>query len=94
MLRSKGQTGAREAAVEFAALLKADSCGDANLDFATRYQGQAIAFNGSIVSRDGPPRHHGPACSADQRRHQHRPDGRHAGGVRALCRRARRYIGA
>ncbi|MFF8022738.1 DUF4839 domain-containing protein [Streptomyces sp. NPDC007896] len=35
---------------EFAALLKADSCDDANLDFATRHAGQTVAFNGSIVS--------------------------------------------
>ncbi|MGW1890116.1 DUF4839 domain-containing protein [Streptomyces sp. NPDC002004] len=35
---------------EFAALLKADSCDDANLDFATRHQGQTVAFNGSIVN--------------------------------------------
>ncbi|MEW2047864.1 DUF4839 domain-containing protein [Streptomyces sp. NPDC005476] len=34
---------------EFAALLKADSCDDANLDFATRHGGQTVAFNGSIV---------------------------------------------
>ncbi|MGA5409508.1 DUF4839 domain-containing protein [Streptomyces lavendulocolor] len=34
---------------EFAALLKADSCDDANLDFATRHEGQTVAFNGSIV---------------------------------------------
>jgi hypothetical protein len=34
----------------FAALLKADSCDDANLDFATRHKGQTIAFNGSIVN--------------------------------------------
>ncbi|WP_316743780.1 DUF4839 domain-containing protein [Streptomyces sp. MK7] len=34
---------------KFAALLKADSCDDANLDFATRHKGQTIAFNGSIV---------------------------------------------
>ncbi|MFE9168849.1 DUF4839 domain-containing protein [Streptomyces kebangsaanensis] len=33
---------------EFAALLKADSCDEANLDFATRYEGQTVAFNGSI----------------------------------------------
>ncbi|MFC8707638.1 DUF4839 domain-containing protein [Streptomyces anulatus] len=33
---------------EFAALLKADSCDDVNLDFATRYEGQTVAFNGSI----------------------------------------------
>jgi hypothetical protein len=35
---------------EFAALLRADSCDDANLDFATRYEGRTIAFNGSIVA--------------------------------------------
>ncbi|MFJ5269350.1 DUF4839 domain-containing protein [Streptomyces sp. NPDC088358] len=35
---------------EFAALLKADSCDDANLDFATRHAGQRVAFNGSIVN--------------------------------------------
>ncbi|MFG2662348.1 DUF4839 domain-containing protein [Streptomyces sp. NPDC048425] len=35
---------------EFAALLKADSCDDANLDFATKHEGQTVAFNGSIVS--------------------------------------------
>ncbi|MER5960266.1 DUF4839 domain-containing protein [Streptomyces sp. NPDC001893] len=35
---------------EFAALLKADSCDDANLDFATKHGGQTVAFNGSIVS--------------------------------------------
>jgi len=35
---------------EFAALLKtADTCDDANADFATKYEGQTIAFNGSIV---------------------------------------------
>jgi hypothetical protein len=35
---------------EFAALLNtADTCDDANVDFATRYEGQTIAFNGSIV---------------------------------------------
>jgi hypothetical protein len=34
---------------EFAALLKADYCDDANLDFATRHEGQTVAFNGSIV---------------------------------------------
>jgi hypothetical protein len=34
---------------EFAALLKADHCDDANVDFATRYEGRTIAFNGSIV---------------------------------------------
>ncbi|WP_406326978.1 DUF4839 domain-containing protein [Streptomyces sp. NBC_01617] len=35
---------------EFAALLKADYCDDANLDFATRHEGQTLAFNGSIVN--------------------------------------------
>ncbi|XUM03643.1 DUF4839 domain-containing protein [Streptomyces venezuelae ATCC 10712] len=35
---------------EFAALLKAESCDDANLDFATRHEGQEVAFNGSIVN--------------------------------------------
>ncbi|MFE2993304.1 DUF4839 domain-containing protein [Streptomyces sp. NPDC059262] len=35
---------------EFAALLKADSCDDANLDFATKHRGQTVAFNGSLVS--------------------------------------------
>lgn len=35
---------------EFGALLKADSCDDANLDFATRHEGQTVAFNGSIVN--------------------------------------------
>ncbi|MER7910167.1 DUF4839 domain-containing protein [Streptomyces sp. NPDC096068] len=35
---------------EFAGLLKADSCDDANLDFATRREGQTIAFDGSIVN--------------------------------------------
>ncbi|WP_066374722.1 DUF4839 domain-containing protein [Herbidospora mongoliensis] len=35
---------------EFAALLKADSCDDANLDFAAKYEGRTIAFNGSIVN--------------------------------------------
>lgn len=33
---------------EFAALLKADYCDDANLDFASRHKGQTVAFNGSI----------------------------------------------
>ncbi|MEV6474921.1 DUF4839 domain-containing protein [Streptomyces sp. NPDC051657] len=34
---------------EFAALLLTeDTCGKANLDFATRYEGQTVAFNGSI----------------------------------------------
>lgn len=40
---------------EFAALLKADSCDDANLDFAARHKGQTVAFNGSIVDAA----HHG-----------------------------------
>ncbi|MFG3062328.1 DUF4839 domain-containing protein [Streptomyces sp. NPDC048231] len=40
---------------EFAALLKADYCDDANLDFATRHEGQTVAFNGSIVNMT----HHG-----------------------------------
>jgi uncharacterized protein DUF4839 len=35
---------------QFAALLKADSCDGANEDFATRYAGQTIAFDGSIVN--------------------------------------------
>ncbi len=35
---------------KFAELLKADSCDDANLDFATRHKGQTIAFDGSIVN--------------------------------------------
>jgi hypothetical protein len=35
---------------EFAALLKADSCDEANLHFATRHEGQTVAFNGSIVN--------------------------------------------
>ncbi|MEU9403988.1 DUF4839 domain-containing protein [Streptomyces sp. NPDC048242] len=35
---------------EFAALLKADSCDEANLDFATRHKGRTIAFDGSIVN--------------------------------------------
>ncbi|GII28880.1 DUF4839 domain-containing protein [Planotetraspora mira] len=35
---------------EFAALLRADYCDDANLDFATRHEGQTVAFNGSIVN--------------------------------------------
>ncbi|WP_339134040.1 DUF4839 domain-containing protein [Streptomyces sp. f51] len=35
---------------KFAALLKADYCDDANLDFATRHKGQTIAFDGSIVN--------------------------------------------
>ncbi|MEV6209587.1 DUF4839 domain-containing protein [Kitasatospora sp. NPDC051914] len=35
---------------EFAALLKADSCDNVNLDFATRHKGQTVAFDGSIVN--------------------------------------------
>ncbi|MBK3631474.1 DUF4839 domain-containing protein [Streptomyces sp. MBT97] len=35
---------------EFASLLKGDSCDDANRDFASRHEGQTIAFNGSIVN--------------------------------------------
>ncbi|MEV7982589.1 DUF4839 domain-containing protein [Streptomyces sp. NPDC086519] len=35
---------------EFAALLKADYCDDANRNFATKYEGQTIAFDGSIVN--------------------------------------------
>ncbi|MFC6986844.1 DUF4839 domain-containing protein [Streptomyces cirratus] len=35
---------------EFAALLKADSCDKANLDFATRHKGRTVAFDGSIVN--------------------------------------------
>ncbi|MER5728284.1 DUF4839 domain-containing protein [Streptomyces sp. NPDC002138] len=52
-------TGAGSAAVEvitlqnnpeFAALLKTpDSCDSANLDFATKYKGKKVAFDGSIV---------------------------------------------
>ncbi|GAA2643789.1 hypothetical protein GCM10010425_59130 [Streptomyces spororaveus] len=35
---------------EFAALLKTpDSCDSANLDFATKYKGKTVAFDGSIV---------------------------------------------
>lgn len=34
---------------EFAALLKVDSCDEANADFATKHEGQKIAFNGSIM---------------------------------------------
>lgn len=34
---------------EFAALLRADSCDDANVDFAAEYTGRTVAFNGSIV---------------------------------------------
>ncbi|SMF06075.1 protein of unknown function [Streptomyces sp. Amel2xC10] len=41
---------------EFAALLKtADTCDAANLDFATRYEGRTVAFDGSIVNMA----HHG-----------------------------------
>lgn len=35
---------------EFVALLKADTCDDANLDSATKQEGQTVAFNGSIVN--------------------------------------------
>ncbi|MFD5410208.1 DUF4839 domain-containing protein [Streptomyces nojiriensis] len=35
---------------EFAALLKADSCDKANLDFATGHAGRTVAFDGSIVN--------------------------------------------
>ncbi|MFD7881312.1 DUF4839 domain-containing protein [Streptomyces bauhiniae] len=35
---------------EFAALLKVDYCDDANADFATKHEGQKIAFNGSIMN--------------------------------------------
>jgi hypothetical protein len=35
---------------EFAALLKVDSCDDANQDFATKHEGEMIEFNGSIVN--------------------------------------------
>lgn len=34
---------------KFAALLKLDYCDEANLDFASKHQGETIAFNGSIV---------------------------------------------
>ncbi|MFE5732664.1 DUF4839 domain-containing protein [Streptomyces sp. NPDC056528] len=34
---------------EFAALLKADSCDDANLAFATGHKGRTVAFDGSIA---------------------------------------------
>ncbi|MFG2812956.1 DUF4839 domain-containing protein [Streptomyces sp. NPDC048410] len=34
---------------EFAALLKADSCDEPNVDFAAKYAGRTIAFDGSIV---------------------------------------------
>lgn len=33
---------------EFAALLKADPCGEANVNFAAKHEGQTIAFDGSI----------------------------------------------
>ncbi|MFD8591553.1 DUF4839 domain-containing protein [Streptomyces sp. NPDC059637] len=33
---------------EFAALLEADSCGGENVDFASKYEGQRVAFDGSI----------------------------------------------
>ncbi|WP_037857500.1 DUF4839 domain-containing protein [Streptomyces sp. NRRL S-340] len=33
---------------EFAALLKADPCSEANVNFATKHEGQSIAFDGSI----------------------------------------------
>jgi hypothetical protein len=33
---------------EFAALLKADPCDEANVNFATRHEGQTVAFDGSI----------------------------------------------
>lgn len=33
---------------QFAALLKKDYCDNANQDFATKYKGQTVAFNGSI----------------------------------------------
>ncbi|MFC7530231.1 DUF4839 domain-containing protein [Actinoplanes sp. GCM10030250] len=35
---------------EFAALLKADSCDDVNGEFATKYAGRTVTFNGSIVN--------------------------------------------
>ncbi|MFD4737754.1 DUF4839 domain-containing protein [Streptomyces virginiae] len=34
---------------EFAALLTTDSCDNANQDFATKYRGRTVAFDGSIV---------------------------------------------
>ncbi|MET8410306.1 DUF4839 domain-containing protein [Streptomyces sp. NPDC005195] len=40
---------------EFAELLKADYCDDANLNFATKHKGETLAFNGSIVNMA----HHG-----------------------------------
>ncbi|MFF9671637.1 MULTISPECIES: DUF4839 domain-containing protein [Streptomyces] len=33
---------------EFAALLKADPCSEANVDFASKHEGQTIAFDGAI----------------------------------------------
>ncbi|MFF3934160.1 DUF4839 domain-containing protein [Streptomyces hirsutus] len=33
---------------EFAALLTADTCDDTNLNFATKYEGRTVAFDGSI----------------------------------------------
>ncbi|MGW1614579.1 DUF4839 domain-containing protein [Streptomyces sp. NPDC002285] len=33
---------------EFAALLKADPCDEANVNFATKHEGQTVAFDGSI----------------------------------------------
>ncbi|MFJ6902902.1 DUF4839 domain-containing protein [Streptomyces griseoluteus] len=39
-----------EADPEFAALLKGDSCDEANAAFATKHQGEKIAFDGSIVN--------------------------------------------
>ncbi|MFJ3622467.1 DUF4839 domain-containing protein [Streptomyces iakyrus] len=33
---------------EFAALLKADPCGEANVNFAAEHEGQTVAFDGSI----------------------------------------------
>jgi hypothetical protein len=35
---------------DFAALLKADSCDDANAKFAAKYTGRTVAFNGSIAN--------------------------------------------
>ncbi|MFJ3756985.1 DUF4839 domain-containing protein [Streptomyces sp. NPDC090080] len=40
---------------DFAALLKADSCDDANREFAARHKGDTVAFDGSIVNMA----HHG-----------------------------------
>lgn len=34
--------------LEFAALLKADPCDEANMNFATKHEGRAVAFDGSI----------------------------------------------